>query len=69
MPSKGLSTVFAPIQVRTKVLEINNHRISFFFVLNFVDFPFFTIRMDRIRMDPANATTPPSFEGIERNTT
>ena len=69
MPSKGLSTVFAPIHVRTSTVEQNSQNIIFLAGLNFVLTFFFTARMARIRIEATSATTPPSFDGIDRKMT
>jgi len=69
MPSNGLSTVFAPIQVRIITVEVNSQNVVFFIGLNFVLVFFFITKMAKIRIDATSATTPPSFDGIERRIT
>jgi peroxiredoxin family protein len=51
------------------MIEIKAHVFVFFWGLNLVGFDFVAIRTVRIKMDRARATTPPSFEGIERKIT
>jgi len=65
--SNGGSTGFLPIQVRvTKIVTVTQNFI-FDFGLNFVIF-FFLVRgmVNKIRIDIRSATTPPSFDGIDR---
>ncbi len=69
IPSKGLSTVFAPIHVRIRIVDTSVQNIIFFEGTNFVLFFFFVTRIERIITEAAKATTPPSFEGIDRRTT
>lgn len=69
IPSKGLSTVFAPIHVRIIMIDNKAHSFVFFIGENFLLLLFFGIITARIRIDIARATTPPSLEGIDRRTT
>jgi len=69
IPSKGLSTVFAPIHVKISTVEVKNQNLAFFNMLNFIDFPFFGINTIKITIDATSAITPPNFDGIERSTT
>jgi hypothetical protein len=59
----------APIQVRIRITDKRNHILVFLIGLNLVGFVFLTIRTVRIKIEPAKATTPPNFEGIERKIT
>lgn len=69
MPSKGGSTGFAPIHVRTTVVVTRNQkRIFFWGVILFLLF-FVVARGIKIRMDATSLITPPNFEGIERKIT
>ena len=67
--SNGLSTGFAPIQVRMIIIEIRAHRENFLIGLNFVGDFFLAAKSAMIRTDMARAMTPPSLEGIDRSTT
>jgi len=49
--------------------ETRNQNFILFVVLNFEGFLFLMIRTDRIKMEAPNATTPPSFDGMDRSTT
>jgi len=69
IPSNGLSTVLAPIQVKIRIVEVKNQNFVFFVILNFMDFPFFGIKIIRMIIDVTRAITPPNFEGIDRKTT
>jgi hypothetical protein len=69
MPSNGLSTELAPIQVRIAVTEIRSHIFLFLVGLNLAGFVFVVIKMARIMIENARAMTPPSFEGMERRMT
>jgi len=69
MPSKGLSTDLAPIQVRITKIEIKNQYFAFLEGLNFAGLVFEAIKVIVMRMDAAKAITPPSFEGIDRRIT
>jgi hypothetical protein len=68
-PSNGLSTVFAPIQVRMITVVENIQNVAFFKGLNFVLVFFFITRIFKIRIEAARAMTPPSFDGMERKIT
>ena len=52
-----------------KITEISVQNFIFFVVVNFVDFLFFVISTDRIRIDMVRAITPPSFDGMDRRIT
>jgi len=69
MPSNGASTAFAPIQVRISTVETMNQNLSFLGGLNFVGFDFDDGITRRIMIDRARATTPPSFDGMDRRIT
>ena len=69
MDSKGLSTVLAPIHVSTSVTEHNDHMAYFLKRENFEDFPFFSKVVLKTKIERSKATTPPSFEGIDRRIT
>lgn len=64
---QGGSTGFAPIHVRISTVDTNTQNVVFFrgenFLFNFCEDKDITINP---RIDPAIATTPPSFDGIER---
>jgi len=69
IPSKGLSTVFAPIHVNTKITEIKNQNLNFLKGRNFLLFLFPKTKIDKIKIEAAKARTPPSLEGIDRRIT
>jgi hypothetical protein len=69
MPSNGLSTVFAPIQVRITTVEEKSQNVAFLIGLNFVLTFFFITRVAKIMMEAASAITPPSFDGMDRRIT
>lgn len=69
MPSNGLSTDLAPIQVSTMTIATRAQNLIFFEGLNLVGLFFVFTRIARIRIDIARAITPPSFDGIERRIT
>jgi hypothetical protein len=69
MPSKGLSTVFAPIQVKMKIIEMKNQNLDFLNILNFEVFLFFTTKILIIKIESTKATTPPNLEGMDRKIT
>jgi len=48
---------------------MNNQNLSFFDGENLVDLFFFSENIIRIKMEATRATTPPSFEGMDRSTT
>jgi len=64
--SNGGSTGFAPIHVSRKKILTKDQNFSLDNGLNFFDFVFIKGRIANTRMDARRATTPPSFEGIER---
>jgi len=69
IPSKGYSTGFAPIHVKIKRVVRKNQKMGFFLQEN-LDVLFFCKTIGKkISMEAANATTPPSLEGIERKIT
>ena len=53
----------------TTTVEVKNQNFIFLLGRNFVEEFFFVVRVDKIRIDIARATTPPSFEGIDRRIT
>lgn len=59
----------APIQVKIKIVATKNQNLIFLVGLNFVGLDFSKIKGARIRIERARATTPPSFEGIDRKIT
>jgi len=64
---KGCSTGFAPTHVRITVRAINVHIVIFFRGENFFMSLFsFRTRVDKIKIAPIMAKTPPSFDGIDR---
>jgi len=69
MPSYGLSTVLAPIQVRIRTVEQNTQNMTFFCGLNFVLILFFVDKTISIKIDATSAITPPSFDGMDRRMT
>jgi hypothetical protein len=69
MPSKGDSTAFAPIHVKTIRIVIRNQKLVFFEKQNFVGLFLFNNRGMKIKIEVPNATTPPSFEGMDRKIT
>jgi hypothetical protein len=69
MPSKGLSTVFSPIQVKMKIIEMKNQNLDFLNILNFEVFLFFSTKILIIRIESTKATTHPNLEGIDRKIT
>ena len=69
IPSNGLSTDLAPIQVRITMIEIRAQNFIFLVGENLVGLFFLRIKGARIIIDAARAATPPSFDGIDRNTT
>jgi hypothetical protein len=64
--SYGGSTGLAPIQVRRRVVATKVQNFIFFNGLNFLDFDLFLDSTIRNATDIASATTPPSFDGIDR---
>lgn len=64
--SYGGSTGLAPIHVRMIRILIKDQNFVFLLGENFVLFGFIFIVISKIAMDITNATTPPSFEGIDR---
>lgn len=63
----GGSTGFAPIHVSRVAVTRNTQNINFFTGLNllFLD-DFFNVRTPMITMAATIASTPPSFDGIDR---
>ena len=55
--------------MRTVTDEMNNQNFVFFAGENFVDFDFVLTRITSIKIEAARATTPPSFDGIDRRIT
>ena len=66
MSSNGLSTGFAPIQVRITTVDVNIQNFAFLDVLNFVVLFLFFIFRAKIRIEAIRARTPPSFDGMDR---
>lgn len=64
--SYGGSTGLAPIHVKATNTLTSLQIFIFFVGLNFVFFVFLITNTIRIAMDEASATTPPSFDGIDR---
>jgi len=48
---------------------MKNQNFVFFVGENFVDFDFVLAKIASIKMEAARATTPPSFEGMDRRIT
>jgi len=69
MPSNGLSTVLAPIHVKTMIVEISIQYLDFFVGVNLVLLFFFVTNTAITKIEDARATTPPNFEGIDRRIT
>lgn len=55
--------------MRIIIIDTSAQNFVFLVGLNFVCIVFFLMRNGRIRIDMASATTPPSFEGIDRRIT
>jgi len=55
--------------VRIITDDVNNQNFIFFMGENFVDFDFVFTKIASIRIEAARATTPPSFDGIDRRIT
>jgi len=64
--SNGGSTGLAPIHVSTMKILTNDQNLSFDFGLNLLVFILIKGRIKNTVMEPRRATTPPSFEGIDR---
>jgi len=66
--SYGGSTGLAPIHVKIINLLIKVHRVALFIGLVFFVFFFLLVAIGKINTtrDPTKATTPPSFDGMER---
>jgi len=62
----GDSTGLAPIHVRISTTDTNLQNLIFLVGTNLVDFDFFMISRNMIKIDKTSATTPPSFDGIDR---
>lgn len=56
----------APIHVKTVKVLARAQNLAFFCGRNFVLFVFLLIITSRMMMDIKRATTPPSFDGIDR---
>jgi len=66
MSSNGASTGLAPIQVRMMNTLMKDQNFSFERGLNLLVFFLIRGRVMNTMMDASKATTPPSFDGIDR---
>jgi len=50
-------------------VEVSSQKFAFFVGLNFALMFFFITKIDRIMIEATSATTPPSFDGMDRRMT
>lgn len=66
-PENGASTGLAPTHVNKTTVDSSTQTIVFFFGENLAALlPFFTIKINEIKIEAAIATTPPNLDGTAR---